>query len=38
LPIENFGSRIDLFFEEHSGASQLTLGAIDAVLAARAGV
>ena len=37
-PIEDFGSRIDLFLEEHSGASQRTLDAIDAVLAARAGV
>jgi hypothetical protein len=37
-PIEDFGSRIDLFLEEHSGASQRTLDAIDTVLAARAGV
>ena len=37
-PIEDFGSRIDLFLKEHSGASQRTLDAIDAVLAARAGV
>ena len=37
-PIEDFRSRIDLFLEEHSGASQRTLDAIDAVLAARAGV
>jgi hypothetical protein len=37
-PIEDFGSRIDLFLKEHSGAIQRTLDAIDAVLAARAGV
>jgi 3-deoxy-D-manno-octulosonic-acid transferase len=37
-PIKDFGSRIDLFLEEHSGASQRTLDAIDAVLAACAGV
>ena len=34
-PIEDFGSQIDLFLEEHSGASQRTLDAIDIVLAVR---
>ena len=34
-PIEDFGSQIDLFLEEHSGASQRTLDAIDTVLAVR---